>query len=52
MIGIEKAKGTENLFNKMVREKFSNLKKGSPRKVQDTYRKPIDQVGTEISYKA
>ena len=43
IIGIEEGeaaqlKGLENVFNKIIEEKCSNLKKEMPIKVQDTYR--------------
>lgn len=31
------SKGTEKIFNKIIKEKFSNLKKEMPIKVKDTY---------------
>ena len=31
-------KGTENIFNKIIEENFSNLKKNIPMKVQEAYR--------------
>ena len=49
-IGIEEGeeshlKGTENIFNKIIEEKFPNLKKVMPIKVQEAYRTPnrLDQ---------
>ena len=49
IIGIEgeelQLKGTENLFNKVIEENFSNLKRNMLMKVQEAYRTPktLDQ---------
>ena len=50
IIGIEKGeevqlKSTENIFNKIIKENFSNLKKDRPMKIQAAYRTPnrLDQ---------
>ncbi|KAL6080965.1 hypothetical protein STEG23_016230 [Scotinomys teguina] len=50
IIGIEEGeeyhlKGTENIFNKIIEENFSNLKKELPMKIQEAYRTPnrLDQ---------
>ncbi|KAL6093590.1 hypothetical protein STEG23_012833 [Scotinomys teguina] len=45
IIGIEEGKeyqlkGTENIFNKIIEEKFPNLKKEPPIKIQEAYRTP------------
>ena len=52
IIGIEEnedsqLKGPENVFNKIIEENFSNLKKGMAIKVQEAYRTPNkwDQKG-------
>ena len=44
-MGIEKLeavqlKGTENLFNKIIEEKFTNLKKDMPMEIQEAYGTP------------
>ena len=43
IIGIEEGKkiqikGSENIFNKIIEEKFPNLKKEMPSKIQEAYR--------------
>ena len=50
IIGIEEGKethvkGSENILNKIIEEKFPNLKKEMPIKVQEAYRTPnrLDQ---------
>ena len=50
IIGVEdgkelQLKGSENMFNKIIEENFSNLKKDIPMKVQEAYRAPnrLDQ---------
>ena len=45
IIGIEEGeevqlKGTENLFNKIIEENFSFIKKDMPMKIQEAYRTP------------
>ena len=45
IIGIEEGeelqlKGTENIFNKIIKENFPNLKKDMPMKIQEAYRTP------------
>ena len=45
IIGIEESedtqlKGPVNLFNKIIEEKFLNLKKEMPMSIQETYRTP------------
>ena len=45
IIGIEESKdlqlkGPVNVFNKIIEEKFSNLKKEMPMNIKDTYRTP------------
>lgn len=46
LIGIEgvesQLKGQENIFSKIIEERFPNLKKNMPTKVQEAYRTQID----------
>ena len=55
IIGIEgeefQLKGTENIFNKIIEENFSSLKKDMPMKVQEAYRTPnkLDQKKNILS---
>ena len=57
IIGVEEGeesqlKGPENIFNKIIEESFSNLKKDIPMKVQEAYRTPnrLDQKKIPLPY--
>lgn len=43
-------KGQKNLFSKIIKEKFPNLKKEMPLKLQEAYRTLIDWSRKEIPH--
>ena len=42
-------KGSANIFNKIIEENFSNLKKEMPMNIQEAYRTPNKQDQKSIS---
>ena len=54
IIGIEEElqlKITENIFNKIIEENFSNLKKAMPMKVKEAYRTGLSSQGPDEEQK-